>query len=124
MTLPISPIPPTAEPKPPADDSMRRLQIGISGVLAILLLVGLAGLIGNRAREEAGVGSKTVNNVTMPGDAEKSKGSGPLVELGVQPASAPAPMAKEPDETILPPRVAVPDLEPDPELERARKTQK
>src|SRR3546814_8902145 len=37
----------------PAHDTMRRLQIGIAGLLTVLLLVGLAGVIGNRAREGA-----------------------------------------------------------------------
>lgn len=128
MNSPVPPVvSPVLEPKPPTDDSMRRLQIGVSGVLAVLLLVGLAGLIGNRGRETADDGGKTINNVTMPGDVEKSSGSGPLVELGVQPATAPGPVDdkdKAATETVLPPRVVVPDLEPDPELERARKTQK
>lgn len=116
--------PPVPETKQSGDDTMRRLQIGLSGVLAVLLLVGLAGLIGGRAREEAGVTAKTINAVNMPGDQEKSSGSEPLAELGVLPAAAPDLEAKSTQETVMPPRVAVPDLEPDPELERARKTQR
>lgn len=123
MTPPLPPLSPAPEPEPRGDDTMRRLQIGISGVLAVLLLVGLAGLIGGRGRDDVGDGAKTVNGVSMPGDEEKSSGSEPLAELGVQPAAAPGPAEKKIEETVMPPRVSVPDLEPDPELERARKTQ-
>ncbi len=124
MTPPPPPLTPAPKPKPEprADDTMRRLQIGISGVLAVLLLVGLAGLIGGHGRDEAQDGAKTDNSVTMPGEEEKSSGSEPLAELGVQPAAAPGPAEKKMEETVMPPRVTVPDLEPDPELERARKT--
>ena len=49
---------PKEAPPPPAtapvNDTMRRLQIGIAGVLTVLLLVGMAGLIGDRARQSAG----------------------------------------------------------------------
>src|SRR3546814_19971318 len=49
-------------PKPPAspppavvsvNDTMRRLQNGIAGVLNVLLLVGMEGLVGERARPRA-----------------------------------------------------------------------
>ena len=48
-----NPAAPAEAPPPPPDDAMRRLQIGIAGVLTVLLLVGMAGLIGDRARERA-----------------------------------------------------------------------
>ena len=49
-----NPAAPAEAPPPPPHDAMRRLQIGIAGVLTVLLLVGMAGLIGDRARERAG----------------------------------------------------------------------
>src|SRR3546814_18712023 len=65
---------------------MRRLQIGIAGVLTVLLLVGMAGLIGERARERADGEVAATTEVKMPGE-EPAVGA-PLEELGVQPVSA------------------------------------
>ena len=112
-----------ASPSPaPANDSMRRLQIGIAGVLTVLLLVGMAGLIGDRARENAAQDAAATAQVVTSGDAPKA-GSAPLEELGVQPVS------KEQNQTsdvktpqAPPPALAVPDLEPDPALARARQS--
>src|SRR3546814_6269078 len=72
----------------PAHDTMRRLQIGIAGLLTVLLLVGLAGVIGNRARESAAKDGAATDKVQMPGEVAASKPAGaPLEELGVQPVS-------------------------------------
>ena len=110
-------------PHAPANDSMRRLQIGIAGVLTVLLLVGMAGLIGDRARENAAQEAAPEQTVA-PGDASKA-GRAPLEELGVQPVS------KDQNQTsdvkapqAVPPASAstVPDLEPDPALARARQS--
>ena len=72
-------------PAPPVHDTMRRLQIGIAGVLTVLLLVGMAGLIGERARERAEGEVAATTEVKMPGE-EPAVGA-PLEELGVQPVS-------------------------------------
>ncbi|KQZ64974.1 hypothetical protein ASD67_11295 [Sphingopyxis sp. Root1497] len=114
---PVSP-----EPLGP-NDSMRRLQIGIAGVMAVLLLVGLAGLIGDRAREQVANDAVTANPAAT-GTPEKGSGA-PLEELGVQPVTPTADAAKAASSAAkaapLPPATAkVPDLEPDPELQRAR----
>jgi len=118
---PGQPVPP---PAPPVHDTMRRLQIGIAGVLTVLLLVGMAGLIGDRARERAESGDATSTEVKMPGD-EKAGGA-PLEELGVQPVSPSSKDENEDTSVKVPQAVApaatVPDLEPDPELERARQS--
>lgn len=110
-------------PPIPAHDGMRRLQIGIAGVLTVLLLVGMAGLVGDRARERAALEADATAEAGGQGGAQKSA-SAPLEELGVQPMSkeqtpTPAPAAKAP-----PPGATVPDLEPDPELERARQSKR
>src|SRR3546814_11693053 len=79
---------PQASPPPavvPVNDTMRRLQIGIAGVLTVLLLVGMAGLIGERARERAEGGVAATTEVKMPG--EEPAGGGPPEELGVQPVT-------------------------------------
>ena len=102
---------------PPVHDTMRRLQIGVAGLLTVLLLVGLAGLIGERAREKAAAEAPAETQVKMPGDPSKTP-SAPLEELGVQPVS------KDENEAVavkVPQTVpTVPDLQPDPELQRAR----
>ncbi len=114
--------PVTAAQPAPANDSMRRLQIGIAGVLTVLLLVGMAGLIGDRARESAVEDAVAAGEVKLPGEEQKSS-SAPLEELGVQPVS-------KDDNAVTPVKVpqaapstaTVPDLEPDPTLERARQS--
>lgn len=111
---------PSVEPLGPTD-SMRRLQIGIAGVMAVLLLVGLAGLIGDRAREQAASDPAVAAAPEAAGTTDKGTGA-PLEELGVQPVSKndePAIVVPRVVKT-LPPTTKVPDLEPDPELQRAR----
>ncbi len=120
---------PKETPPPPAaapvNDTMRRLQIGIAGVLTVLLLVGMAGLIGDRARQSAAGDIAATAEVKMPGDEEKTSGA-PLEELGVQAVSPSskdenaATSVKVPQAT--PPSSTVPDLEPDPALQRARQS--
>lgn len=113
-----NPAAPAEAAPPPPHDAMRRLQIGIAGVLTVLLLVGMAGLIGDRARERAAADPDTAAEVKVPG-ADQKPASAPLEELGVQPVSKEQnddPAAK------VPTAPAVPDLEPDPELERVRQS--
>jgi hypothetical protein len=113
------PPPPTAAP---VNDTMRRLQIGIAGVLTVLLLVGMAGLIGDRARERAAGDDAATTEVKMPGD-EQTSGGAPLEELGVQPVSKDENAAKtEKVPQSAPSPATVPDLEPDPALQRARQS--
>ena len=106
----------------PINDSMRRLQIGIAGVLTVLLLVGMAGLIGERAQERALESVTTDTAVELPGEPTAT-GKAPLEELGVQPVSK-----DENEQTPVkvpqaaPSTSTVPDLEPDPELQRARQS--
>lgn len=111
-----------ASPAAPSahNDSMRRLQIGIAGVMAVLLLVGLAGLIGDRARERVASEAQVAADPAVPGAADKGSGA-PLEELGVQPVSQTDPSVTAAKAAPRPPAAAqVPDLEPDPELQRAR----
>lgn len=115
----VAPVLPAAGP---VNDSMRRLQIGIAGVLTVLLLVGMAGLIGERAQERALESVATDTTVELPGEPATT-GKAPLEELGVQPVSK-----DENEETPVkvpqaaPSASTVPDLEPDPELQRARQS--
>lgn len=115
-----------ARPVPlPVNDTMRRLQIGIAGVLTVLLLVGMAGLIGERARENAASDATAAAEVKMPGDVQASSGA-PLEELGVQ-AVSPSSKDENSATSVKVPQAApssatVPDLEPDPTLQRARQS--
>ncbi|HJS10867.1 hypothetical protein [Sphingopyxis sp.] len=119
---------PKEAPPPPAtapvNDTMRRLQIGIAGVLTVLLLVGMAGLIGDRARQSAGGDMTAAAEVKMPGEEEKTSGA-PLEELGVQ-AVSPSSKDENAATPVKVPQAApsstVPDLEPDPALQRARQS--
>ena len=112
------------EPPPvQVSDSVRRLQIGIAGVLTVLLLVGMAGLIGDRARQNAAQ-ETAAEQVAAPGDASKPA-SAPLEELGVQPVSKDQNQTsdvKTPQALPAAPAAGVPDLEPDPALARARQS--
>jgi hypothetical protein len=117
--------PPKVVVPTPVNDTMRRLQIGIAGVLTVLLLVGMAGLIGDRARENVESDAATSAEVKMPGDKVKTGGA-PLEELGVQPVS-PSSKDENAETPVKVPQAApspatVPDLEPDPELQRARRS--
>ena len=119
---------PKEAPSPPAtapvNDTMRRLQIGIAGVLTVLLLVGMAGLIGDRARQSAAGDTTAAAEVKMPGEEEKTSGA-PLEELGVQ-AVSPSSKDENAATPVKVPQAApsstVPDLEPDPALQRARQS--
>ncbi|WP_447763712.1 hypothetical protein [Sphingopyxis panaciterrae] len=112
-------------PAAPVNDTMRRLQIGIAGVLTVLLLVGMAGLIGDRARENVEQNAAADPTLKMPGEEQKS-GSAPLEELGVQPVSkdenALTPVKVPQAAPTAPAATTVPDLEPDPALARARQS--
>jgi len=72
---------------------VHRLQIGMSGLAAMLLLVGLANIIMDRARQnEAEQGL-----AASPAAAAAAKSNGatdPLADIGVAPA--PSPSAKAP----------------------------
>lgn len=62
-----------------------RLQIGLFGLAAMLLLVGLANIVMDRAKESERLAG------AHPAAVEKSKqGSDPLAEIGVVPAADPS----------------------------------
>jgi hypothetical protein len=105
--------PPQTQPPPPSD-SVRRLQVGVGGVVAVLLLVGLAEIIGNRSADNSAAAT-----AADPSAKQEVKAEQPLVELGVQPdTEAPeAPKAAPPPPAA---KTTVPDLAPDPALEPAR----
>jgi hypothetical protein len=77
--------------------AIKRLQVGAGGIAAMLLIVGLANIIMDRARQNVDVAE------AMPKQSPptKVKGSDPLADIGLMPSPDPAPSLK-PDEPVLP----------------------
>ncbi|MBA4164115.1 MAG: hypothetical protein C0510_05720 [Erythrobacter sp.] len=76
-----------AQPEPPTDrrraEVVHRLQIGLSGLAAMILLVGLANIIQDRARIED---SKTVPEAAVAADAGLPPPKpDPLADAGIVP---------------------------------------
>jgi hypothetical protein len=83
-------------------EGLQRVQIGLTGLAGVVLLVGLANIVIDKARQDDAalpppvVPTLSSTNAVSPKD--------PLAELGVQPAPEQAPV--------------VPDLQPDPNLRK------
>ena len=81
--------------------AVQRLQAGLFGMAAIVLVVGLANIINDRARL-----ADAASRPQMAGasNAEVSPNSDPLADIGVVPSSAPevAPRAKAPATSAAP----------------------
>jgi len=80
---------------------MQRVRVGVIGLSAVLLIIGISATIFsvvNRERPVAAIGApKTdvaanlaITNATMPGEAATGE---PLAELGVAPNAGPSPAA-------------------------------
>ncbi|MCB2060307.1 MAG: hypothetical protein R3E09_03245 [Novosphingobium sp.] len=71
--------------------AVHRLQVGLLGLAGMLLLVGLANIVMDRAREVEQVGPATEES----GQAleEKKPAADPLADIGVVPAADPSPTA-------------------------------
>tara|TARA_R110000772_G_scaffold87136_11_gene181969 strand:- start:1566 stop:1940 length:375 start_codon:yes stop_codon:yes gene_type:complete len=105
-------------------DTVQRIQVGLVGLVAVLLLVSIANFVLQRASDEqsaieeiqaeaSGSARELVKDV-LPATAPAE----PLAELGITPAPVPTdgvikPVPKEPGSRAQ----VVPDLEPDPKLE-------
>ncbi|MEJ7925518.1 hypothetical protein WG908_01960 [Sphingobium sp. AN641] len=86
---------------PRSREGLQRVQIGLTGVAGVVLLVGLANIVIDKARvDDAAQPPPTVPTLSTNAIAPKD----PLAELGVQPAADQA--------------SAVPDLQPDPNLRK------
>lgn len=105
-------------------ESRRRLIVGISGLLAMLLLVLLVGLVTDRARKEAdaAMAQAQAAGVTNPGTTDPAEDNNePLADLGVAPSvsnSAEVPLTNSVGQNEATPSATgrVPDLQPDPQL--------
>jgi len=76
-------VPPTARQL--RAEAIQRLQAGLFGLAAVVLLVGLANIINERARQ----GDPAAAAVAAP--AAVGEGGDPLADVGVVPAAAPEP---------------------------------
>jgi len=93
-------VPPVAAPQQFVPPSMRelrsqavqRLQVGLFGLASMLLLVGLANIIMDRARltEENEAAAAQVS-----GEIEEKAASDPLADIGVVPAADPSASADQ-----------------------------
>lgn len=88
-------------------EGLQRVQIGLTGVAGVLLLVGLANVVIDKARIDDRTAPPPIV-ATINTNASDSSPKEPLAELGVQPASDAATSAPTP----------VPDLQPDPDLKK------
>ncbi|HEY9092383.1 hypothetical protein [Parasphingorhabdus sp.] len=114
----------TEKPKNSGDrqDTMYRVQVGVIGLVAVLLLVSLANFVLQRASDEQSatevVQAETASDEQKtPGKEASSAPSEPLAELGVTPTRVPEGDKSNPAESGKPVQIIVPDLEPDPKLE-------
>lgn len=102
-------------------DTMQRIQVGIVGLVAVLLLVSIANFVLQRASDEQTaieeIQAEAQSGAPELAQEDEAAPSEPLAELGITPAAAPeeaspAPAVPAPGNRGL----VVPDLEPDPKL--------
>ncbi|HKX79485.1 MAG TPA: hypothetical protein VJM34_13275 [Novosphingobium sp.] len=87
VTIPQHYVPPTGREL--RSQSVQRLQVGMFGLCAMLLLVALANVIMDRAKLSEAV--DPMEQVIAADDAEKKQATDPLADIGVVPAAAPLP---------------------------------
>jgi len=84
--------------------SVYRLQIGIFGLCAMLLIIGLANIIMDKAKSSDGATDPIGEVIAKDAPEAKKKGVDPLVDIGAVPASDPTPEATQ--STRPEPRIA------------------
>ena len=86
---------------PRRQEGLQRVQIGLTGLAGVVLLVGLANIVVEKAQlDDPALPPPVVPTLTQNAVSPKE----PLAELGVQPAPEQAPI--------------VPDLQPDPNIRK------
>ncbi len=116
------------DPKNKSDrqDTIQRIQVGVVGLVAVLLLVSIANFVLQRASDEqsaleeiqAEAASSTRELATEVVPEPAPAPAEPLAELGITPAPVQEDEAIKPVPTVPGTRAqVVPDLEPDPKLE-------
>ncbi|WHO38078.1 hypothetical protein PMI04_016140 [Sphingobium sp. AP49] len=86
-------------------EGLQRVQIGLTGLAGVILLVGLANIVIDKARvDDIAAAPSAVPTIDVNAAVAATAPKEPLAELGVQPAPEQAPI--------------VPDLQPDPNLKK------
>jgi hypothetical protein len=104
-------------------EARRRLMIGLTGLVVVMFVVVLAGLLTGQARQEAELAKAQAEaaGVNNPGSSSAALGDAQLSDMGVT-----APAEGQAGTDVLSPApptgsaVVVPDLQPDPQLERLK----
>ncbi|MCF8707542.1 hypothetical protein [Rhizorhapis sp. SPR117] len=108
-------------------EAMQRIQIGLTGLAGVVLLVGLANIVIQKAGVDDDVAATaadgappqlvvTDNTVATAPDSAPSPAPEPLAELGVTPPQPEKATAPEQDKNV--PGQVVPDLKPNPALKK------
>ncbi len=100
-------------------DAIRRLQVGLTGLVLVALLVGLSTLLTSETRQAAAAAAADNSAAGMPGTADPAASEGALTDLGVEPAAADSGTVTSPNPNAQAPAPVgplVPDLQPDPQL--------
>jgi hypothetical protein len=115
--------PPEVHQRDKRRDLIRRAQVGGTGLVLVMLLVGLSTLLTGEAREDAAAATARAEAAGAPLPAAPPED--PVANLGVEPSStAPSPRAASDARVGAPatpspaPGPVVPDLQPDPRLQR------
>lgn len=103
-------------------DSMQRIQVGVIGLVAVLLLVSVVNFVFQRASDEESaieeIQAETLDSTRGIVEAEEEAPAEPLADIGITPAPAPEEEAPPEADVIVPSEgQVVPDLKPDPKLE-------
>lgn len=109
-------------------DTMQRIQVGVVGLVAVLLVVSVANFVLQRASDEQSaieqIQAEALENAgriaaeAEPPPVQVQTPAEPLAEMGITPAPVQEEEVVEPVPTIPGTRAqVVPDLEPDPKLE-------
>jgi hypothetical protein len=103
-------------------DSMQRIQVGVIGLVAVLLLVSVVNFVFQRASDEESaieeIQAEAIDSTGGLVKAEEEAPAEPLADIGITPAPAPEEeTTREADIAIPTEGQVVPDLKPDPKLE-------
>ena len=120
-----APLPPYV-PHDTGKEARRRVMVGLAGLVFMLLLVMLAGFLSGQARQETeDVKARAeAAGVAIPGGATAPSPTEPLGDVAVDPNATP--LVTVPGSAVVPEAdgtITVPDLQPDPQLEAAKRRQ-
>ena len=85
--------------------SVHRLQVGLFGLCAMLLIIGLANIIMDRAKVTEAA-ADPIGEVIAKDSPKENQGIDPLADIGVIPAADPTPVVERTAEPIPDPMLA------------------